>query len=244
MYSDGRGCGDGFGHRDTCIASDLPGINNPPLPDPTGRQIARLACSTICPRGKFLAARMRSFLVPETAGRHGSKWKGRRERYGSATIVAEEAGPELALLLTRRPNTRFESSPTGLRRSGHGPTRPNERLRVLNGAQSSENAGCGTHAGFSTPPLCPCVTRARACISQVRCPVRCGGGWRKYDVALWGEGGNAGGTNGRGQDGGHQGGLVVVVVAYGLCSCRLRHRRARSFLEGSGVSNPTAGQVH
>lgn len=41
-------------------------------------------------------------------------------------------------------------------------------------------------------------------------------------------------------------GGLVVVVAYGLyaCSCRLRHRRARSLVEGSGVSNPAGGQVH
>jgi hypothetical protein len=41
-------------------------------------------------------------------------------------------------------------------------------------------------------------------------------------------------------------GGLVVVVAYGLyaCSCRLRHRRARSLVEGSGVSNPAVGQVH
>jgi hypothetical protein len=96
---------------DTCVASDLPGTSNAPLPEPAGRRTATLACSTICPRVKFPAARERSFQLPErpraaASGKQGESARWRRSR-SSATIVAEEAGTELARLLTRRPNTRY-----------------------------------------------------------------------------------------------------------------------------------------
>lgn len=141
---------------DTCTC---PGRAMPRCPSPRAGEQQRLRAQP--------SARARNFHLPEgevpipgareTAG--SSKWKAGGERAVEAKQKQRHHRRRGSGNGTRSPphSTRYQSSPTGSRRSGHAPTRPNERLRALNGAQSSENAGLWCPCpGFSTPPL---VTR-------------------------------------------------------------------------------------